>query len=218
MGTAPDDADSGRLAEARGADKPFARFGTSDIRDLIAEFPLAWVCARGAAPVQASLLPLIGEYGPDGRLSQLVGHMARRNPLAAALSAAPDAVLLFKGPDGYVSPEQAGRRDWAPTWNYAQLCIEAQVSFRPEETDAAVARLVEVMEAGRAAPWGPGELGARYELMARQIIGFRAEVTGLSGAFKLGQDEAPETLRCIFDRTDDPALVRWMRRMNEGRL
>ncbi len=196
----------------------FERFGGADVRDLISEYPLAWILPRDGEVREASLLPLLGEFDAQGRLTDIVGHMGRRNPLFAALSNDPRAVVLFRGPESYVSPEHAGKRDWAPTWNYAQLRIEAEVEFMPEETGAAVARLVEAMEAPRAAPWRSEELGDRYAQMERAIIGFRARVTRLTGRFKLGQDETPETLKTIIANLPDAAMARWMRRFNAERI
>ena len=217
MSTAPGGPPAEGPSEAAVA-TPFEDFAAADVRDLIAEFPLAWVCAVDTAAAAPSLLPLLGDYDEAGRLTRLIGHMGRRNPLVAALTVDPRALILFQGPQGYVSPEQAGRRDWAPTWNYAQLCVTAEVRFTPEETDLAVGRLVDTMEAGRGVPWRVEELGDRFSTMARQIIGFRADVTGLNGRFKLAQDEAAPTARAIVAACPDPVLARWMTRFNAGRL
>ena len=195
----------------------FDQFDDSDVRDLIGEFPLAWLCAADGRADYASLLPLLGAYDAQGRLTELIGHMARRNPLFDALSAAPRALILFHGPQGYVSPEHACKRDWGPTWNYAQLRIEAEIAFEPDQTGAALDMLVDAMEQGRPAPWQAAELGDRYAGMKQAIIAFRARVTRLSGTFKLGQDEQPETLRAILANLPDPSLVRWMRRFNRER-
>lgn len=194
----------------------FERVGKDDIRALIAAYPLAWVIARDGAG-EASLLPLVGDYGADGTLERLIGHLARGNPLYDALLAAPRALLLFTGPQAYVSPEHAGRRSWAPTWNYAQIRIEAEIRFEDGQTDAALDLLIDRMEAGRADPWTAAELGARYDGMRRAIIGFTARVTRLQARFKLGQDEAPETLEAILGSLPDDAMIRWMRRLNGGR-
>jgi transcriptional regulator len=194
----------------------FERYKADDVRDLISEFPLAWLCSGDGNAELASLLPLLGEYDADGNLTHLVGHMARVNPLFAALFQAPRASVLFKGPDGYVSPEQAGASNWAPTWNYAQVRVEADIVFEPERTEAALDLLIDAMADG--AVWDKGVLGARYPKMLGAIIGFRAVVTKTSAKFKLGQDEAPETLRRILALHSDPALVRWMRRFNEERV
>ncbi|WP_380780372.1 FMN-binding negative transcriptional regulator [Sphingomonas sp. R86520] len=190
----------------------FATFEPGDVRDLIADYPLAWVTTPEHAP--PSLLPLLGEYDADGRLTHLLGHMGRRNPLHARLVQAPSATILVNGPQGYVSPAHADRRDWGPTWNYTQLVIDAQIVFLPDETDHALDALTFAMEGDR---WTARELGSRYDGMASAIIAFRATVTSLTGRFKLGQDEAPETFAAIVERHPNPALVSWMRRFARDR-
>lgn len=196
---------------------PFERYSDADVQALIVEYPLAWVSAA-ASPVVASLLPLIGEVDGEGRLVTLIGHCGRSNPLHAALAADPRAVLLFRGPQGYVSPEHAGRRDWGPTWNYAQLMIEAEIHFDSGLTEESLDVLADAVEAGRPAPWRKEELGPRYAGMLDLIIGFRAQVTSLQGRFKLGQDERPETLRAILATHPDAELRRWIERFNPGRF
>jgi transcriptional regulator len=181
----------------------------ADVSDLIAEYPLAWVCAR--ASDEASLLPLLGEYDAEGRLVALFGHMARRNPLHARLTAAPEATVLFTGPQAYVSPAQAERRNWGPTWNYAKLVIGATVEFLPDAVDEALAALTRAMEGDR---WKADELGARYAGMASAVVAFRAHVTSMTARFKLGQDEAPEVFAAICRNHPDAGLVRWMRRFS----
>jgi transcriptional regulator len=144
--------------------------------------------------------------------------MARRNPLMAALEAQPRATILFTGPQAYVSPACVSDPAWAPTWNYAQVRIEAEVGFRPEASGEALARLVAAMEAAAGSGWTIAQMGARYEPMEQAIIAFEAKVLSVHGRFKLGQDERPERLREILDRHPDANLVRWMRRMNAERL
>lgn len=195
----------------------FERFDDADVKALIEEFPLAWVSGGPAATLDASLLPLVGVYDADGRLVELIGHLMRSNPLYAALEHDPRATILFTGPGAYVSPEHAGKRDWAPTWNYAQLKVRADIRFDDALTEPSLQMLIDAMEAGRPDPWNVDELGARYQSMLGHIIGFRATVTELSGKFKLGQDERAETLHAILDALPDADTAAWMRRFNEGR-
>ncbi len=203
--------DSARLTPS-----PFARFDEEDAIALIAEYPLAWVRAeQGGA---ASLLPLLAELDGEGRLTGLIGHLARRNPLADALSADPGASILFTGPQAYISPELVSQPGWAPTWNYAQLTVTGEVGLDPDGGDMALALLVDRMEQGRAAPWRIADMGPRYDRMRTEIIAFRVRLVALEGRFKLGQDEAVGALRDILAGHGDAALVRWMRRMNRERL
>lgn len=195
----------------------FDTFDNADVRALVEQYPLAWVCGGPAGAVEASLLPLVGRYDADGRLVELIGHLMRSNPLAGALATDPRATILFKGPDAYVSPEHAGLRNWGPTWNYAQLKVGAEVALDGGLTDWSLELLVAAMEAGRAEPWDVGELGDRYGAMRDHIIGFRASVTSLTGKFKLGQDETPETFASIVAKLPDDATAAWMRRFDRGR-
>jgi transcriptional regulator len=190
----------------------FERFETGDVQDLIADYPLAWVQARDTGA--QSLLPLLGEYDADGRLTHLLGHMGRSNPLHARLVADPAATILFNGPQAYVSPRYAEKLNWGPTWNYAQLAITAEIDFLPEQSDHALDTLTAAMEGDR---WSARELGPRYAGMAAMIIAFRARVTVLTGRFKLGQDEGDQTFAAILRNHPDAALVAWMRRFARDR-
>ena len=190
----------------------------ADIAALIADYPLAWVLPRCADAGQPHLLPLLARTDTEGRVTTLIGHMGRRNPLVAAFEQSPDALILFTGPQGYVSNGHVSNPRWAPTWNYGQVRIEARITLEPAGGDAALLDLVETMDAGEKTGWRPADAGPRYRAMEQAIIAFRADVTRIEPRFKLGQDENIGTLREILDRHPDPTLVRWMRRINRKRL
>lgn len=197
---------------------PFGRFTMRDAIDLIAEYPLAWVCPSALRAEQPSLLPLLAEIDGEGRLVALIGHMARRNPLVAALTAEPRAVLLFTGPQAYMSTTLVSEPSWAPTWNYAQLRIATSIRFHPEKGGEALQMLLDAPGHEAATGWTTAMMGDRYARMEQAIIAFRAEVLQLEGRFKLGQDERPETIREIIAAHPDANLVRWMRRFNAARV
>lgn len=196
----------------------FEQFEAGDVRALIETYPLAWVCAADSDGIEASLLPLVGRYDKEGALVELIGHLMLGNPLHALLKRRPRATILFKGPDAYVSPEHAGKRDWAPTWNFAQVRIGADIAFGERFTQTSLNILIDAMEAERPNPWTTAELGPRYHKMLEKIVGFRARVTSVSGRFKLGQDEQPEVLRTILESLPDAATIQWMQRFNNERL
>ena len=198
------------------AASPFAQYTPADVRQLIEDYPLAWVVSGDGA--QAGQLPLVGVFDSLDRLTGLIGHFPAAHPLGAALQHTPRATLLFTGPQGYVSPTHAGRRDWGPTWNFAHVQVRADITVEPAFTAEAVDILVEQMERPFAQPWQAHELGARYAAMLPRIIGFRAQVTALEARFKLGQDERVDTLQHILAALPSAKLLRWMRRMNSHRL
>lgn len=198
-----------RQSDGQGA---YSECSPADIRALIDQYPLAWVYAVEHG--EASLLPLIGAYDEDGRLIELIGHFARSNPLWAAFEANPAATILLIGPQGYLSPSQAGRRNWGPTWNYAQLHIEAEISVEEDLTPEAVDRLVDHVERDRPEPWTPAELGERYGLLMPMIVGFRARIKTLKPTFKLGQTEDDPTFRALMSNLPAGDLKAWMNRFD----
>ena len=190
---------------------------TADLLRLIAWHPLAWIVSDSSAGFDATPLPLLAETGADGELVALLGHYARSNPQVAALQAAPRALILFTGPQGYVSPELISQAHWAPTWNYAVAVIAAEIEFVAEETVSAVEQLVDTMEADRAAPWTMDRVGDRLDPMMRRIIAFRAHVRAVDARFKLGQDESLQSVSEIIQGIGEP-LAQWMRDFNAERL
>lgn len=195
---------------------PFDNWTEDDVAALIRDNPLAWIVS--ATPrFAATPLPLLLERDAAGRPAALIGHFGRSNPQVAALEAAPRALVLFSGPQGYITPNWLQNRDWAPTWNYAVVRIEAEFAFDEALNDEALERLVRAMETGRSRPWTISELGGRYEAMRRRIIAFRARILSLDARFKLGQDERPEVLSQILSGLEDGALADAMRRFNPER-
>jgi transcriptional regulator len=186
----------------------------ADLLQLIEEYPLAWVVSVGDPGFGATPLPMLAEPGPDGRIVSLLGHFALSNPHVALLSAAPQATILFMGPQGYISPELVSKPGWAPTWNYATAQFDARIELLPQENAQALAKLVYWMERGRQVPWTIDRMGDRYDLMVKRIVAFRAHVQRVRGRFKLGQDELPRTRTEVMHGVGNEDLVRWMARFN----
>lgn len=183
---------------------PFEPRDAADSAKLIAGHPLGWLVS---ARFNASPLPLLAETGEDGTVVSLFGHCALGNPLVADFRADPQGLILFNGPQGYVSPDLVSKPDWGPTWNYAVLRYRVEVEFVGDETGQAIERLVAAMEGDN---WSTARLGPRYERMLEQIIAFRAHVRAAEPAFKLGQDESAATFGEIVRGHPDRTLAAWM--------
>ena len=192
----------------------FAPRTEADLLCLIAEYPLAWVVSRGATGFGATPLPLLAETDAAGRITALFGHFALANSHVAMLRESPQATILFSGPQGYMSPEPISKPAWAPTWNYAVAQFDVDIEFVPQENEAALERLVTVMEAERRVPWTVAKMGERYARLLPHIVAFRGHVRTTRGQFKLGQDESPTSLAELLAAERDPALQRWMQDFN----
>jgi transcriptional regulator len=200
----------------------FAPKSDEQVLRLVREHPLAWVVSSDGGAFRATPLPLRPRVGTDGRIEALEGHMARSNPLCAALQRDARALLLFSGPQGYISPSWVSNRTWAPTWNYAVVQFLVTIAFEetPARLEAHLDDLVGAMERGRPGAWQRSEMGARYEAIKRMIVPFEARVVEQRAKFKLGQDERDVVFSEITEalgRSDSDALLAWMRELNPGR-
>jgi transcriptional regulator len=186
----------------------------ADLLQLIEEYPLAWVVSVGSSGYGATPLPMLAEPRPDGKIASFLGHFALSNPHVAMLRSAPQATVLFMGPQGYISPELVTKPGWAPTWNYAVAQFDVQIELLPGENARALEKLVYWMERDRQVPWTIARMGDRYDLMVKQILAFRAHVRRARGRFKLGQDETPQTRTEVLKKLGNADLVRWMADFN----
>jgi len=201
----------------------FAPRSPLDVLKLVRSHPLAWVVSTASPGAHSTLLPLLPVLDAEQRITGFVGHFARSNAQLAQFRAAPQALLLFTGPQGYISPSWIDNRTWAPTWNYAsaQFLVDLQFFEDPGLIQAHLSELVGVMEQGRPKAWKIEELGARYAGLSRGIVGFNATVREGSARFKLGQDERDEVLKNILDALEGSSgsvqLSDWMSHFNEHR-
>ena len=185
----------------------FAPQSPQDVTHLIAQYPLAWIIG---SDFKATPLPLLAENDSAGNVVALIGHFARRNPQVAALQANARALILFQGPQGYISPRIVSKPAWGPTWNYAVARFEVKVEFVADELDEHIALLAAHLEGHRRDPWMPAEMGPRYADLRRYIIGFRAHVQAAQATFKLGQDEDAATFAEITTALGENPLAQWM--------
>lgn len=189
---------------------------------LVHSYPLAWVVSLDAGSFRATPLPLRPRVGANGRIEALEGHMGRSNPQCAALKRDGRALVLFSGPQGYISPSWISNRTWAPTWNYVVVQFVVTVAFdeTPAQLDAHLDDLSRAMEQGRPNAWHASEMGARYDTLKRMIVPFVATVVEQRAKFKLGQDERDTVfseITAALENAGSDDLLAWMRELNPGR-
>jgi transcriptional regulator len=146
----------------------------------------------------ASHVPLLlsPEPAPYGIL---IGHLARPNPQAKP--AIGEALAIFQGPDGYITPSYyATKRETGkvvPTWNYTAIHAYGTLRFFDDRTHLLdiVTRLTDRHEGTRTAPWAVSDAPADFVRgMLNGIIGFELMITRLQGKWKMSQNR-PEADR-----------------------
>jgi len=163
---------------------------------FVREHPFGLLVTTGADGPVANGLPFLLDAGGAAGLGVLRGHVARANPVWRAAADTP-ALVVFQGPDGYISPSfypaKAEHGKVVPTWNYAMVQARGRVRAMDDREwlRGFVGRLTERHESARAAPWAVTDAPPDYiETMLRAIVGIEIELTALVGKWKLTQNRA----------------------------
>ncbi|MBL8511647.1 MAG: FMN-binding negative transcriptional regulator, partial [Betaproteobacteria bacterium] len=92
------------------------------MHQLIHDYPLGMLVTQSAAGLSANHIPFLMDPEPTP-YGTLRGHVARHNPVWQEHRADLDALVVFQGPDAYISPNwypsKAEHGKVVPTWNYA---------------------------------------------------------------------------------------------------
>jgi transcriptional regulator len=168
----------------------------------------------------ATHLPLIvGERGAGAsRRVVLEGHVAKPNPHARILAARPEVMVVFQGPQAYLSPKVYPDLMRVPTWNYLAVHAYGRAAIVEGEAkqDALLKFLIGIHEPEYAAQWRglPQEFQSK---MLAGIVAFEIEVETLEAKFKLNQHrkEAHAAMkeRYAAGTPDERALAGWMTRL-----
>lgn len=154
--------------------------------------------ANAADELQANNLPFVLDAPASGTgLGVLRAHVARANPLWRQARGDVDSLVVFQGPQAYVSPSfyasKAEHGKVVPTWNY--VTVQARGRLRAVD-DAAwvrafVTRLTERHEAPRAKPWAVDDAPDDFiDTLVRGIVGVEIEITSLVGKWKVSQNRS----------------------------
>jgi len=150
--------------------------------------------AGAPAKLDANAIPFMldADRGPHGTL---VAHVARANPVWREARTDAESVVVFQGPQVYVTPAwyatKAETGKVVPTWNYVIAEARGRLVVHDDAAwlHALVSRLTDTHEAPRAAPWGVADAPADYiETMLRGIVGIEVELTALAGKWKVSQN------------------------------
>ena len=163
---------------------------------LIQAHPLGTWVTSGDQGLVANHIPFIldATRGPHGTLR---AHVARANPVWRALSGGTDSLVIFQGPQSYITPTwYPGKQidgKVVPTWNYTVVhargvahAIEDPVWIHQLVTD-----LTQANESSNPQPWQVSDAPADFvSQMAKAIVGIEIALTGMEGKCKLSQDES----------------------------
>lgn len=182
--------------------KLFEETRLDKLQQLIEDYPLGAVIVSSAQDLAADLLPI--ELVRNGAHGCLRGHVSRANPLWQRLAEGAQAMLVFQGPNAYISPRwyvngtRSGRN--APSWNYITVHAwgPVRVVQDPAWLRAHLSALANHQEAGRPDPWAVADASPAFvDDMLPHIVGFEMEIQRLQGKWFLSQQRTPADRQSI---------------------
>lgn len=172
----------------------FAEVRSEELHRIMRDHPLGTIVTHTDKGLDANHIPF--ELDPTtGSHGTLQGHIARANPLWTEVPDGAEVLVIFRGPQGYISPNWYPSKHethrHVPTWNYEVVHAHGRLRIVDDEkfVRGIVARLTRRHEAGESKPWKMGEAPADYlDEMLRMIVGVEVEISRLEGKRKLGQN------------------------------
>lgn len=165
---------------------------TEELLRLIEANPLGTIVTyRGE--LDANHIPFLIDRDLEGL--RLIAHVSRKNPLWVEASADEMVLVIFRGAQGYISPNwYPGKREnenQVPTWNYQVAHVHGTLSVIDDEkfVRGVVARLVMKNEASQPKPWKMTDSDKAYiDAELKGIVGIRVKIDRMEGKFKLSQN------------------------------
>ena len=192
------------------------------IRQFVGDVGFASLVTPSDSGLKVTHLPLLYVDSPgDGVIS---GHMAKGNDHWKVFDGEQESVVIFQGPNAYVSPEWYETRPAVPTWNYGVVHMRGAVTMidNADWLIQHVDDLVDFHEAGI----GDGSKEASYEEIRTKllggIVGFQMHVEPVEAKFKLSQNRSEEDRRRVAEKLgasedgQSAAVAELMRRNTEG--
>jgi len=172
----------------------FAETRAEVLRELIAAHPLGALVTSGPEGLDANHIPFEFDPLPEP-LGTLRAHVARANPVWRQFSGDVESLVIFQGPQVYITPSwyatKAETGKVVPTFNY--IVVHAYGTVRAIEDEAwlrnFVAKLTERFESTRTNPWSITDAPETFiATNLRAIVGIEIKVTRMIGKWKTSQN------------------------------
>jgi transcriptional regulator len=176
----------------------------AEMHALMRARPLVALVSGGAAGLYGTHMPtVLKNEGPFGLLEF---HLARANPHWKVLTGEGEALVIFQGPEGYITPNwypsKAEHAKVVPTWNYAAVHAYGRPEVMQDKDwlRRHVGELTTQQEAGEAQPWALSDAPESYiDVMLRGIVGFRFAITRLEGKWKMSQNRPADDIDGVIE-------------------
>lgn len=165
------------------------------LADFIRKYSFGTVFSSSGGQLKASSFPIM----VDDSCAVLTGHMSGSNQLLSG-SGEERVLVVFNGPDHYISPAWYGEEYAVPTWNYIQVQVSGTMSLIRDRTgiEEILDALTDQQERKVNGNWKTDWSSNVYAGMIDEIVGFRIAIEKIEGKWKLSQNHPGENLSGVI--------------------
>lgn len=175
----------------------FEETRTEVLHSLIGAHPLGALVTLTSTGLDANHIPFeVAMDATAGPIGTLRAHVARANPVWKDFSPDVDALVVFQGPQAYITPTwyvatkpETGKV--VPTWNYCVVHAHGRLRVIDDRDwlRAQIDRLVRRHESAQPKPWHVSDAPTDFvEKQLAAIIGIEIPIARLVGKWKVSQN------------------------------
>ena len=170
--------------------------------------PFVSLITSGSSGLIGSHLPMVLE-AKEWEMGVLRGHLSRANPQWRDLSPEVQALVIFSGPDHYITPSWYAEKEITgkvvPTWNYAVVHAYGflKIIEDAEWLRAHLGALTPIHEGTFEKPWKISDAPAEYiSSQVKGIVGLELRIERMEGKWKLNQNRSEVDRRGVVEGLD----------------
>ncbi|SMN02567.1 Transcriptional regulator [uncultured Candidatus Thioglobus sp.] len=183
--------------------KKFKQNDLVQFKQLINKYPFASLITNSKSELEVNHIPLILNQSNEKQV--LHGHIAKANPLWKNLKGKSEVLVVFNGPNCYISPnyyptkKETGKV--VPTWNYVALHIKGTISFIHDNQWKLnmVNNLTKQHENEQPIPWSVSDAPDEYiQKMLSAIVGLEIEILSSTSQWKVSQNQPEQNKQGVI--------------------
>ncbi|PKF63281.1 transcriptional regulator [Psychromonas sp. psych-6C06] len=172
----------------------FKQQDQKELQGIIAKYPFATLIIQTESGMEVDHLPFFLD-STNGK-SVLQGHIAKANPWWKNVTETQTVMLVFHGPNCYISPnhyptkKENGRA--VPTWNYIAVHVSGTLTLRFDDHFKLnmLDNLTQQHEQEQQQPWSIKDAPEQYiQCMLPAIVGLEISITEITGKWKVSQNQ-----------------------------
>jgi transcriptional regulator len=180
----------------------FEQSDPDQLKALITNYPFATLITYSEAGLEANHIPFLLNSSADTDVLQ--GHVAKSNPLWKTLKDQAEVLVIFHGPNTYISPNYypttQDTEKAVPTWNYVTVHVKGVMSYIHDDDWKMdlVTHLTNQHESEQAIPWTVLDAPKDFtQKMLSAIVGIEIDILSMEGKWKLSQNQPEQNQRGV---------------------